>query len=230
VSQPPPPVPQGPPPQNPPSQNPGRQQPTYQPQGGNWAAPPYGTPPPKNRAGVIIFLIVVLIAGILGIAGFVTYRLTSGGSDNGGSAPAAPPVSTTPSRVPTKAAPSKPVAGKPVPSKTAPSKTAPSKPVVPEPEAGTKQAAFALAGRFAAALNAGNTAAAVALTCRVTQEIVPALISNWIKPPTKLTVTNAVAGQDPFVVPISGTTNGQQMGGMVIVQGACVQVFNLERS
>ncbi|MEV6418004.1 hypothetical protein [Kribbella sp. NPDC051718] len=224
MSYPPPPGPQGPPPQNPPGQNPGWQQPTYQPQGGNWAAPPYGTPPPKNRAGVIIFLIVVLVAVILGIVGFVTYRLTSGGSDSGGTAPAAPPASTktttAPSKVPTKAAPSKPV----------PTKTTPSKPVATEPASGTKQAAFALAGRFAAALNADDTAAAVALTCRVTQEIVPALISNWIKPPTKLTVTNAVVGQDPFVVPISGTTNGQRMGGMVIVQGSCVQVFNLERS
>ncbi|WP_328331408.1 hypothetical protein OHA70_11335 [Kribbella sp. NBC_00382] len=228
MSYPPPPGPQGPPPQNPPSQNPGWQQPTYQPQGGNWAAPPYGTPPPKNRAGLIIFLIVLLVAAIIGIVGFVSYRLTSGGSDDGGTAPAAPvstKATTAPSKAPTQAVPSKPVASKPVPTRTVPSK-----PVTSKPAAATKQAAFALAGQFAAALNADNTDAAVALACPDTKEIFPSLISAWIKAPTKLTVTDAVIGENPFLVPISGTTHGQKMGGMVIVQGSCIRAFAINQS
>jgi flagellar basal body-associated protein FliL len=218
VSYPPPPGPQGPPPQNPPAQNPGWQQPTYQPQGGNWAAPPYGTPPPKNRAGLIIVLIVVLVAAILGIIGFVAFRLTSGGSDNGGTAPAGPLTSTAaapktaPSRAPTKAVPTKPV---------------PSKPVTSQPAAGTKQAAFALAERFAGQLNGGNTDAAVAMSCADTRTTMPTLISVWIGGPTKLTVNQPVSGQDPYFVRFTGTTKGHQVSGMIIIEGPCVKVFQL---
>lgn len=229
MSYPPPPGPQGPPPQNPPSQNPGWQQPTYQPQGGNWAAPPYGTPPPKNRAGLIILLIVVLVAAIIGIVGFVSYRLTSGGSDNGGTAPAAAPTSTkattAPSKAPTKALPSKTVPSKPVPTKTAPSK-----PVTSNPVAGTKQAAFVLAGKFTEQLNGGHTDAAVAMTCADTKSMMPTLIDYWIGGKTSLAVSEAVLGGDPYVVRFTGTTKGQQVLGTIIIEGTCVKVFQLSAS
>jgi hypothetical protein len=204
--------------------------PPYQPQGGNWAAPTYGGPPPKNRAGLIIAAIVVLIVAILGIGGFVAYRTTSG-DYNGGSAPGLAPVST-PTRKATPPAPPKTVPTA-VPSKVppiVPSKV-PTPPVPSKPVGkGTKAEAFALAGRFVAQLNAGNTEAAAALGCAATRSMIPTLIGIWIKAPTKLTVTDAVIGQDPYIAPISGTTDGKKMGGMVIIQGGCVRVFQLSPS
>jgi hypothetical protein len=233
VSYPPPPGPQGPPPQNPPpgqptgqdpiGQNPGWQQPTYQPQGGNWAAPPYGNPPPKNRAGLIILLIVVLAALILGAVGFVAYRLTAGGSGDGGTAPAAPPTSPkatiAPSKSPTKAVPTKPASSQPVPSK----------PVASRPAAGTKQAAFALASRFATELNGDHTDAAVAMSCADTKSTMPTLISGWIGAPTNLIVSEAVVGQDPYFARFTGTTKGHKVTGMIIIQGSCVEIFQLSQ-
>jgi flagellar basal body-associated protein FliL len=197
--------------------------PTYQPQGGNWAAPPYGNPPPKNRAGLIILLIVVLVAAILGIVGFVAFRLTSGGSD-GGTAPAGPLTSTqattAPSKAPTKAVPSKP----------APTKPAPSKPVASNPAAGTNQAAFALASRFATELNGDHTDAAVAMSCADTKSTMPTLISVWIGAPTNLTVSEAVIGQNPYFARFTGTTKGHQVTGMIIIQDSCVKLFQLSQS
>ncbi|GAA0936495.1 hypothetical protein GCM10009554_24050 [Kribbella koreensis] len=201
--------------------------PSPQNQPSNWATPPYGTPPPKNRAGLIIFLIVVLIALIIGVIGFVAYRLTSGsGGSDGGTAPAGPLTSTQVTTAP-KPAPSKVVPSKPVLSKPAPTQTAPSKPVVSKPAAGTKQAAFALAGKFAGQLNAGDTDAAVAMTCADTKATMPTLIDFWIGGKTSLTVSEPVLGEDPYVVRFTGTTKGQQVTGMVIVQGPCVKVFQL---
>jgi hypothetical protein len=229
VSYPSPPGPQNPPPQGRPtpgwqSQPYQQQTPPYQPQGGNWAAPPYGGPPRRNRASLIIVLIVVLLVGVLGIGGFLAYRLTSGNNDSGGTAPAAPPTTGKVTRpVPSKTVPS--AAPSKIPTKPAPTKTAPSKPVDGKP---TKASALALAGRFTAALNADNIDAAAALGCPDTKEMLPTLISIWVKAPTKLTATNAVLGDGPtFIVPITGTTHGQQMGGLVIVEGNCIRVLQL---
>lgn len=231
VSYPPPPGPQDPRPQDRPSELPSWQQQPYHPQSGNWAAPPYGGPPRKSRAGLIIVLIVVLVLAILGIGGFVTYTLTS--SDNGsGTAPApspsAAPVST-PTRKATPPAPPKTVPSvaptKAVPTKVVPTKMVPSKPV------GTSGAdAVALAGRFVAQLNADNTEAAIAMGCTETRSLIPTLISALIKAPTKLTVTSAAIGQNPYIVQISGTTKGQTMSGMIIVQDTCIRVFQLTPS
>lgn len=234
MSYPPPSGPQDPRPQDRPSQQPSWQQQPYQPQGGNWAAPPYGGPPRKNRGGLIIGLIVVLVLAIVGIGGFVTYNLTSGDSANGTAAaspsPSGPPVptqpsappKTVPSAVPTKAVPSS------VPS-PAPS-SAPSKPVGTAPVGTTPANAVALAGRFVSNLNAGNTEAATALGCADTRALIPTLIGSLIKAPTNLAVDGKAIGQDPYLVQISGTTNGKSMAGMVIIQGGCVRVFNLSPS
>lgn len=220
-------------PQDRPSQLPSWQQQPYQPQGGNWAAPQYGGPPRKNRGGLIIGLIVVLVLAIVGIGGFVTYNLTSGDSD-GGTAAASPspspsgpvstptrppaPPKTVPSAVPTKAVPS-----------SAPS-SAPSKPVGTAPVGTTPADALALVGRFVSNLNAGNTEAATALGCADTRALIPTLIGSLIKAPTNLAVDGKAIGQDPYLVQISGTTNGKSMAGMVIIQGGCVRVFNLAPS
>lgn len=229
MSYPPPPGQQNPPPQGRPDPTPGWQsQPyqaqPYQPQGGSWATPPYGGPPRRSRAGLIIVMIVVLLIVVLGIGGFLAYRLTSGTSD-GGTAPAAPPPTTgkgtqpAPTKTVPSAVPSK------IPVKPVPTKVIPSKPVNGKP---TKATAFALAGRFAAALNADNVEAATALGCADTKAMLPSLISIWVKAPTSFTVTDAVIGDGPtFLIPIAGTTHGQKMGGMVIVEGSCIRVFQV---
>jgi hypothetical protein len=203
VSYPPPPGPPDPRPQDRPGPAPGWQSQPYQPRDGNWAAPQYGGPPRKNRAGLIIALIVALVLLILGIGGFVAYRLTFGESD--GPEPAAPPVS---------------------------SPTAPPKPETSKPGGKVTNAAGAvnLAYTFVSHLNAGKPDAATALACDDTKQIFPVLIKNWIKPPTKLAISDAAVGQDPYLVPITGTVEGKKMRGMVIVQGSCVRAFSLSPS
>lgn len=226
MSYPPPPGPQDPRPQDRPSELPSWQQQPYQPQSGNWAAPPYGGPPRKSRAGLIIVLIVVLVLAILGIGGFVTYTLTA--SDNGGGTAPDPTPSAAPVSTPTrKATPSAPP--KTVPS-AAPTKVVPSKTVHSKPVGTSGSDAVALAGRFVAQLNADNTEAAIAMGCTETRSLIPTLISALIKAPTKLAVTGKAIGQNPYIVQISGTTKGQTMSGMIIVQDACVRVFQLTPS
>jgi hypothetical protein len=238
VSYPPPTGPQDQRPQGPSSQTPGWQSQPYQPQGGNWAAPQYGGPPRKNRAGLIIVVIMILVAAILGIGGFVAYRLTASESGNGGGPdPAAPPVSSPTSGVtPTLPRRSVPTT---VPSKvpsTAPSRVPPTaattKPGPSKPGGKVTNAAGAvnLAYTFVSRLNAGNTDAAAALACDDTKQIIPILIQNWIKPPTKLAISDVAIGQNPYLVPITGTTGGRKMGGMVIVQGSCIRAFSLSPS
>jgi hypothetical protein len=245
VSYPPPPGPPSGPP-NQPSQNSGwQQQPyqphggqpqggPYQPQGGNWqTAPPYGGPPRKDRAGLIVVVIAILLVFVLGVGGFVAYNLTSGSSD-GGTAPAPAPSSVpieptptdeTPTGLPTAMpSPTQPPKPPTQPPTKAPTQPVPSKPVGGK---GTKTAAIALAGKFVGLLNAGNSAAATALGCADTKAMIPTLISVWIKAPTSLKLGDVALGQDPYIISMSGTTGGKKMDGMVIVQGSCVRVFQL---
>ena len=242
MSYPPPPGPPDSRPPGPSSQNPGWQsQPyqsqPYQPQGGNWAAPQYGGPPRKGRAGLIIVVIILLVAVILGIGGFVAYRLTAGESGNGGGPdPAAPPVSSptsaaTPRRsVPTAVpsqVPSKPPTKLPTAATTRPTQPGPTK---PGGKVANAAGAAALAAVFVSRLNAGTTDTAAAMACEDTKDIVPILIQNWIKSPTNLAASDVAVGQDPYLVMISGTTGGKKMSGMVIVQGSCIRAFSLSPS
>ncbi|WP_433012787.1 hypothetical protein [Kribbella sp. CA-294648] len=240
MSYPPPPGPSDPRPQDRPGQNPGWQSQPYQPQGGNWAAPQYGGPPRRSRAGLIIVVIMILLAVILGIGGLVAYRLTASESGSGGGpAPAAPPVSSPASTVP----PTLPQRSVPttVPSKvpsTAPSRVPPTATTKPTQPAPTKPGgkvtnaagAASLAATFVSRLNAGNTDAAAAMACEDTKEIVPILIKTWIKSPTNLVASDVAVGQDPYLLTISGTTNGKKMSGMVIVQSSCIRAFSLSPS
>lgn len=236
MSYPPPPGSSDPRPQDRPGQNPGWQSQPYQPQGGNWAAPQYGGPPRKNRAGLIIVAIIMLVAVIIGIGGFVAYRLTANESgDGGGPDPAAPPVSSpTSAATPTLPRRSVPTT---VPSKvpsTAPTRVPPTaattRPTKPGGKVTNAAGAVNLAYTFVSRLNAGNTDAATALACDDTKQIIPILIKNWIKPPTKLAISDVAIGQDPYLVPITGTVEGKKMGGMVIVQGSCIRAFSLSPS
>ncbi|MEU4391074.1 hypothetical protein [Kribbella sp. NPDC023855] len=238
MSYPPPPGSSDPRPQDRPGQNPGWQSQPYQPQGGNWAAPQYGGPPRKDRAGLIIVVIMMLVAVILGIGGFVAYRLTSGES-GGDPDPAAPPVSspasaatpTLPQRTVPSMVPSKMPSKAPTPPPTA-ATTKPTKPAPTKPGGKVTNAAGAvnLAYTFVSRLNAGNTQAATALACEDTKQIIPILIETWIKPPTKLAISDVAIGQNPYLVPITGTVEGKKMGGIVIVQDSCIRAFNLSPS
>ncbi|NEA33386.1 hypothetical protein [Streptomyces sp. SID13031] len=231
MSYPSPPGPQNPPPQGGQNPTPGWQsQPyqsqsqPYQPQGGNWAAPPYGGPPRRNRAGLIIVLIAVLLVAVLAIAGFLAFTLTAG-NDDGGTAPAAPPPTTgkVTQPVPSKTVPSA------APSKI-PTKPVASKPVTSRPLPGTERAALNLAVSFIARLNAGDTDGAVALTCADTKSTMPILVNLWIAAPTKLAASEPVIGQDPYLVPFTGTTKGSKVSGTIITQGPCVRIFQLKTS
>lgn len=241
MSYPPPPGPQNPPSQGRPDQQPGWQAPPtgqsqpgwqsqpYQPQGGNWAAPPYGGPPRRNRAGLIIILIVVLAVVLLSITGFLAYRLTAG-EDNGGTAPAPAP---SPTRQATPTAPSKTVPSavpSKVPTKVVPTEPVPSQPATTKPLPGSKIAARVLAGDFVARLNAGNADGAAALACADTKSAMPFLIGAMIEAPTKLTVNDPVIGQDPYLVPVTGSTKGEKVSGTVITEGSCVKAFQLTPS
>ena len=61
------------------------------------AAPDYGRPPRKNRAGLIITLLLVLLVAVLGVGGVVAYRLIS---DKTSSAPAPLRTSAAPASTP----------------------------------------------------------------------------------------------------------------------------------
>ncbi|MDX6279722.1 MAG: hypothetical protein QOH03_793, partial [Kribbellaceae bacterium] len=86
------------------------------------------------------------------------------------------------------------------------------------------------AGRFAAQLNGDHTDAAVAVSCADTKSMMPTLISVFIGAPTKLAVSEPVIGQDPYLVPFTGTTKGHKVSGMIIIQGTCVTAFQLTES
>ncbi|WBQ05539.1 hypothetical protein [Kribbella sp. CA-293567] len=233
------PPPPGPPGQGPQNGPPGWQSqpyqpqggPSYQPQGGNWAAPPYGGPPRKDKAVLIIVLIAILLAVVLGIGGFVAYRLASGNSSDGTApapAPSSVPVAPTPAEESPTAPPPTVPSAIPTPAPTKLPTKVPTLPVPSKPVGrGTKAAAVALAGRFVGHLNAGNENAATALSCAETRQLFPSLMRVWIAAPTSLKLSDVAIGQDPYIIAMSGTTNGKKMEGMVIVQGSCVRVFQL---
>ena len=138
------------------------------------AAPSYNQPPQKNRAGLIIGLMLVLLIAVLAVGGVLAYRLISDKASQPGTAP-------------------KPSATKPP----------------------TATDAGELARRFVAQLNANNPTAATALACEDSKGIIPALMRNQLKPPTRLTTGTPYVQATIFVVPISGTTKGSRVTGYV---------------
>ncbi|TDD27824.1 hypothetical protein E1218_09155 [Kribbella turkmenica] len=191
------------------------------------AAPDYGRPPRKNRAGLIITLLLVLLVAVLGVGGVVAYRLIS---DKTSSAPdpfrtSAAPASTPDPTVP----PSQP------PKTSRPSAT--KRPVTPRPVAtppvtGSRPNATEHARRFVAQLNANNPTAAAALACQSSRQLIRTLMRTHLQPPTSLTTGTPIGQQTTFVIPLSGTTRGATVSGVVIIhdldaEPLCVRVFNL---
>jgi hypothetical protein len=220
-----------PPPEGP-SQNPGWQSQPYQPSGyqpgsygpGGPAAPNYGQPPRKNWAGLVIVLMLVLLIAVLSVGGVLAYRLvqkeTSSAPDPVTSA--APPASSpTPQRsvpLPTKTI--RPPTSKPP---TKPPASTPAKP------AGT---VGELARRFVAQLNANNPTAAAALACESSKQLIPTLMQAQLEPPTRLTTGSPVGQQVTFVIPLSGTTKGSTVQGVIVIhrlgtEPLCVRAFQV---
>jgi flagellar basal body-associated protein FliL len=206
------------------------QPPGYQPGNfgpGGMAAPPYGQPPRKSRAGLLIVLMLVLLIAVLGVGGVVTYRLVSdwrsANPDPGTSA--APPVSSpTPQRSNPAPQPTKP-ATKP-PTTKAPATRAPT----------TNPAGVSdLARRFVAQLNANNPTAAAALACQGSKQLIPTLMQTQLKPPTRLTTGTLIGQKITFVYPLSGTTKGSTVSGVLVIhdlgtEPLCVRAFSLTRN
>jgi hypothetical protein len=228
----PPPGPQDPRPQDRPGQSPGWQSQPYQPQGyqpGNYApggpaAPTYGQPPKKSRAGLIIVLLVVVLIAALGVGGVLAFGLVSNsGDDAGGTAPApGPGSSVVPQESPT---PEKSIPA-PQPTKTfRPTPTA-KPPVTPAGDPAD------LAARFVAQLNANSSTGATALGCEDTKIFITTLMDQWIKPPSKLVAGDSIGDGPTYIVTVTGTTKGGAVKGFVVVQKTseaklCVQVFQL---
>ncbi|WP_406049778.1 hypothetical protein [Kribbella sp. NBC_00889] len=173
---------------------------------GGPAAPNYGQPPRKNRAGLIITLLVALLIGVLITGGVLVVRLVSGRQ--------------TPTAAPTKIVS---VAVKtPNPSLKLPTRTIqlPTGKPTTRPSA-TQQPARSpeppgavvanVARRFVAQLNANNPTTATALACRSAKQVIPFLMHQYLKPPTRLTTAMTPIGQQiTFVVQLSGTPKARR--------------------
>ncbi|MEV0282505.1 hypothetical protein AB0H36_00155 [Kribbella sp. NPDC050820] len=186
---------------------------------GGMAAPPYGQPPRKNRAVLIITLLLVLLIAVLGVGGVLTYRLVadwrSSNPDPGPSA-AAPITSPTPQRP--NPAPTKPPTPKPPASK----------PPTTRPAATVGD----LARRFVAQLNANNPTAAAALACEGSKRLIPTLMQTQLAPPTNLTLGTVIGQQPTFVYPLSGTTERATVSGVLVIHNLsteplCIRAFTL---
>lgn len=192
------------------------------------AAPNYGQPPRKNRAGLVIVLLVVLLLGVIGAGGFLAYRLVSDKFHNSSDpdpAAAAPVSSPTPKRSvpvqPTKAV--QPRTTKPTIVKPPATKPPATKPAGSAPE---------LAARFVAQLNANNSNGAAAFACQSSKQLIPLLMGQFLQPPTKLTTGTLIAQSITFVMPVSGTTKGSTVTGVIVMhkiapEPLCVRAFTI---
>lgn len=194
---------------------------SWQPQPGNFkSAPPYGQPPRKSRAGLIIALIVLLIFVAVGAIGVLAYRLLANHQD--AKSNPAPSISAAPPPAPkstTRAAPSKPTPTTPAKPTTAPRTT----PVT---------SATDLARRFVAQLNTNNSKGAAAYACKGSEQLIPLLMQTLVGPPTRLTTGTPVGQAPTFVIPLTGTSKGATVTGNLIVNQPapgpiCVQAFTL---
>ncbi|TDU89906.1 hypothetical protein EV138_3486 [Kribbella voronezhensis] len=180
--------------------------------GGFGGPPGYQRPPQRNRAGLFIVLLVVLLIAVLGIGGVVAYNLVS---DKSPSSETTEPGGLDPSDIPTELPtyfPTEPPTEDPTEEPSVPATTAPTK-----PPSGNPAEAKALVTQFVGHLNANQPTAAAALACQESKELLPTLIKVLIKPPTKLTVGETI-GQTVIIVRVNGTTNGRSVTGIVLVQ------------
>jgi hypothetical protein len=182
--------------------------------GGFNGPPGYQRPPQKNRAGLFIVLLVVMLIAVLGIGGVVAYNLV-GDNSAGGTAPAAGP-SDLPSDIPSDLPSNFPTDEPSEQPSEEPSNIVPTT-TLPPSGSGDLAVAKELAQRFLTQLNANKPSAAAALACTESKELLPTLIQLLIKPPTKLAVKDAV-GQYVILVRVTGTTNGHTVDGMILVQ------------
>lgn len=194
----------------------------WQPQSGDYkSAPTYGQPPRKNRGGLIIALIVVLVVVALGAIGLLAYRLVNDHRTTDrdpGSAAAAPRTT----------------AGNPKPTTTRPTTAKPTapRPTTARPRATGAAGATDLARRFVTQLNANNSKGAAAFACQGSEQLIPLLMRSLVGPPTKLT-TGTPTGQAPtFVIPLSGTSKGAAVTGVLVINQPdpaplCVRAFQI---
>jgi hypothetical protein len=180
--------------------------------GGFGGPPGYQQPPQKNRAGLFIVLLVVMLIAVLGIGGVVAYNLVSDKSPSSEATnPSGLDPSDFPTDIPTYYYPTEP----PTPDPTTPENTEPT--TLPTSGGANLAGATALAKRFVGLLNANQPAAAAALGCKESKDLLPSLIELLIEPPTKLTVGEAV-GRFVMIAKVSGTTKGRSVTGVVLVQ------------
>ncbi|WUJ73837.1 hypothetical protein OG809_11305 [Kribbella soli] len=194
---------------------------SWQPQPGNFkSAPPYGQPPKKSRAGLIIVLIVLLIVVAIGAIGVLAYRLVANHqdskSDSAPSTSVAPPPATKSAR--------------PVPSKPAP--TTPAKPTTAPKTTTPVTTAADLGRRFVAQLNANNAKGAATYACKGSEQLIPLLMKTLVGPPTKLTPGTPVGQPPTFVIPVSGTSKGATVTGVLVINQLspdpiCVRAFTI---
>jgi hypothetical protein len=102
----------------------------------------------------------------------------------------------------------------------------------PAPEVAPAAAATQRARQFVAQLNANKSAAAVALSCEGSRQMLPNLIRATIAPPTRLTVGTPYNQADVIVFPLTGTTKGSNVTGILVLyqrapEGLCVSQFQL---
>ena len=199
---------------------------SWQPQPGDYkSAPTYGQPPRKNRAGLIIALIVVLVLVALGAVGVLVYRLVSDyrTTDREPGSAAAAPSTTAGNPKPT----TRPTAARP----TAVRPTA-VRPTTARPRATGAVGATDLARRFVTQLNANNSKGAAALACESSRQLIPQLMQTFLAPPIKLTTGKLVGEQTTFVIPLTGTTKGTTVTGVIVIheippEPLCVRAFQV---
>ncbi|MFK4083282.1 hypothetical protein ACI2LF_04175 [Kribbella sp. NPDC020789] len=190
---------------------------SYPPPGGI-AAPEYGRPPKKNRAGLFVVAMLLLLVAVLGTGVWVATKVVSSVKPK---SPA--PVTSAPKpTVPVKPKPTVPL--KP----TAPVKTVPVKPVpVTPPVAGR---AAQVVAQFVARLNANDTKGATALGCADTKQAIPVQMRQFVRRPASLTVNKApVNTAGPIMVfSLGGTMQGSAASGILVIEVAsrpCVKSF-----
>jgi hypothetical protein len=194
---------------------------SYQPPGGP-AAPDYGRPPKKSRAGLFIALMILLLVGLLvAFALVATQVFTDLRAADPQLPPDVQPVVPTPKRT---------ASVKPKP--TASVKTVPVKPVpiTPLPPAPTGSAQ--IAARFVARVNANDTKGATALGCADTKQAIAPTMQTFVRRPAALTVGRApvTSGGPIEMYALAGTMKGATTSGILVIEVAtrpCVKSFAL---
>lgn len=185
---------------------------------GGFSGPPgYQRPPQKNRAGLFIALLVVLLIAVLGVGGVVVSNLVSDDSSD-----TSQPGGLAPSDIPTEIPSDFPSYFPSDDPSQDPSQEPSQEPTMTLPTAGSGDLAKAkdLAQRFVTQLNANKLDAAAALGCAEAKQLLPLLFEAMIKAPTKLTVVGEPLGQSAIIVRLDGTTKGHHVTGIVLVQKA----------